>query len=128
MSEIHFPASLPGLEPLKTFRLTAVEGSTGLYSLDSTELPEVRLFLLDPAVHLPEYSPRTQGQLSLLGDPAAENVRVLVIVNTSDGAPHVNLLAPVVLDVLSAQGAQVILEGQDLPVRAALPQPALPMS
>lgn len=124
MSEIHFPASLPGLEPLKTFRLTAVEGSTGLYSLDSTELPEVRLFLLDPAVHLPEYSPRTQGQLSLLGDPAAEDVRVLVIVNTSDGAPHVNLLAPVVLDVLSAQGAQVILEGQDLPVRAALPQPA----
>ncbi|MGJ9424599.1 flagellar assembly protein FliW [Nesterenkonia halotolerans] len=124
MSEIHFPASLPGLEPLKTFRLTAVEGSTGLYSLDSTELPEVRLFLLDPAVHLPEYSPRTQGQLSLLGDPAVEGVRVLVIVNTSDGAPHVNLLAPVVLDVLSAQGAQVILEGQDLPVRAALPQPA----
>lgn len=124
MSEIHFPASLPGLEPLKTFRLAAVEGSTGLYSLDSTELPEVRLFLLDPAVHLPEYSPRTQGQLSLLGDPAAEDVRVLVIVNTSDGAPHVNLLAPVVLDVLRAQGAQVILEGQDLPVRAALPQPA----
>ncbi|MBE1514476.1 flagellar assembly protein FliW [Nesterenkonia halotolerans] len=124
MSEIHFPASLPGLEPLKTFRLTAVEGSTGLYSLDSTELPDVRLFLLDPAVHLPGYSPRTQGQLSLLGDPAAEDVRVLVIVNTSDGAPHVNLLAPVVLDVLRAQGTQVILEGQDLPVRAALPQPA----
>ncbi|GAA1135969.1 flagellar assembly protein FliW [Nesterenkonia lutea] len=124
MSSVHFPASLPGLEPLQDFTLAQVEGSTGLYSLDSAELPEVRLFLLDPAIHLPEYSPRTTGQLGALGDPAAEDVRVLVIVNTSDGAPHVNLLAPVLLDVASSRGAQVILEGQDLPVRAALPQPA----
>ncbi|WP_218220623.1 flagellar assembly protein FliW [Nesterenkonia sp. Act20] len=124
MTSIHFPASLPGLEPLKDFTLAEVDGSTGLYSLDATELPEVRLFLLDPAVHLPDYSPRTQGQLSALGNPRSEDVRVLVIVNTSDGAPHVNLLAPVVLDISRAQAAQVILEGQDLPVRAALPQPA----
>lgn len=124
MSALRFPASLPGLEPLKDFVLSEVSGSTGLYSLDSVELAEVRLFLLDPAVHLPDYAPRTSGQLHALGDPEPADVRVLVIVNTSDGVPHVNLLAPVLLDVASSQGAQVILEGQDLPVRAALPQPA----
>ena len=124
MRALHFPASLPGLEPLKDFQLQEVEGSTGLYSLDSQELAEVRLFLLDPAIYLPDYSPRLAGQLGALGDPALEEVRVLVIVNTSDGAAHVNLLAPVLIDISSAQGAQVILEGQDLPVRAALPVPA----
>jgi len=124
MTVLHFPASLPGLEPLKEFSLTEVEGSTGLYSLDSSELPEVRLFLLDPAVHLPDYTPNTSAQLGALGNPEPGNVRVLVIVNTSDGAPHVNLLAPVLLDVAEARGAQVILEGQDLPVRSELLQPA----
>lgn len=125
MTALHFPASLPGLEPLTEFQLQEVEGSAGLYSLGSQELSEVRLFLLDPAMYLPDYSPRLTGQLGALGDPSLEEVRVLVIVNTSDGAAHVNLLAPVLLDVTSAQGAQVILEGQDLPVRAALPQPAV---
>lgn len=121
MTTLQFPESLPGLAPLKEFTLSAVEDSVGLYSLDSAELSEVKFFLLDPALHLPDYSPSLQGHLDTIGDPDPQEVRTLVIVNTSDREPHVNLLAPLVINATTRQAAQVILDSQQLPVRAPLP-------
>ncbi|GAA4919950.1 flagellar assembly protein FliW [Nesterenkonia rhizosphaerae] len=123
MTELSFPDSLPGLAPLRTFRLSDVQGAVGLYSLDSAEMPEVRLFLLDPGVHLPDYSPRLERHLKDLGAGATEELRTLLVVNSSDGAIHVNLLAPVLINTVTSSGAQVILEGQDYPVRQELALP-----
>ena len=57
MSAVTFLAPPPGLEPLREFELTAVGGADGLYTLQAVERPEIRLFTIDAARHLPGYSP-----------------------------------------------------------------------
>lgn len=120
MSQLQFPASLPGLEPLSQFTLTEVPDAVGLYSLDSVEMPEVQLFLLDPAAHLKDYTPDLHGHLSAVGNPRPDQCRLLVIVNASEGTPHVNLLAPVILNIGTGEGAQIILNSEDYSVRTPL--------
>lgn len=120
MIDLQFAASLPGLAPLTEFTLTEVPDSLGLYSLDSKDMPHVQLFLLDPAVHLPDYTPDLRGHLASVGSPAPDQLRTLVVVNASDGAPHTNLLAPIVINAASGTGAQIILDSEDYSVREPL--------
>lgn len=120
MTQLHFPASLPGLDPLTQFTLADVPDAVGLYSLDSVEMPEVQLFLLDPSVHLPDYTPDLRSHLSAVGNPEPDQRRTLVIVNASDGAPHANLLAPIIINAATGEGAQVILDSDDYAVRTPL--------
>ncbi|WP_168198560.1 flagellar assembly protein FliW [Nesterenkonia sp. NBAIMH1] len=119
-SQLRFPQSLPGLAPLTQFVLSAVEGAAGLYSLEADELPELKLFLMDPALHIRDYAPDIRAHLSEVDAVSADQVRVLVVVNTAQGEPAANLLAPVLVNVDTLQAAQVILEGQDFPVRRVL--------
>jgi flagellar assembly factor FliW len=124
-TELTVAAPLPGMESLTTFSLVPVEHAVGLFSLESTEDEEVRLYLLDSATHLPDYRPRfSDEQLGRIGTPAAGGLSILTIVNTSGGRPTVNLLAPLLVNDATGACAQVILDGQDWPLRAPLLAPA----
>ena len=107
-----------GLAPAAAFELSPVDGAEGLFTLVGDD---ARLFLLDAAVHLPSYAPElTDEQAAGLGltDPA--NAMLLVVANPGASGTTVNLLAPIVVNARTAVGAQVILEEQDLPLRAEL--------
>lgn len=123
MSRALIPAApLPGFPGATTLSLEPVEGAIGLYSLVSAQVAELRLFALDAAIHLADYKPVfTNEQVALVGNPEAGNSSVLVIVNTADRETTVNLLAPLLLNAGTGSCAQVILEGQDWPLRASLP-------
>ncbi|WP_423921923.1 flagellar assembly protein FliW [Frigoribacterium sp. 2-23] len=116
---ISFVAAPFGLEPLVQFELDEIDGATGLFALRGGE--GVRLFVLDAAVHLPDYSPViTDEQTALLELETAEEALLLVVATPGDGGTTVNLLAPIIVNTRTAQGAQLILEGQDWPLRAEL--------
>ncbi|WP_217271092.1 flagellar assembly protein FliW [Frigoribacterium sp. VKM Ac-2836] len=119
-SVVSFVAPPFGLEPLVAFSLERVEGAEGLYALRSTD-SDVRLFVLDAAVHLPDYSPVVSDEQTLALDlqDAAEALLLVVATPASTGMT-VNLLAPIVVNVRTGAGAQLILEGQDWPLRAEL--------
>lgn len=107
-----------GLSPAPVFTLTPVDGADGLFTLvgDSS-----RLFVLDAAVHLPSYSPElTDEQAAGLGLTSAEDAMLLVVANPGESGTTVNLLAPIVVNARTSAGAQLILEDQDLPLRAEL--------
>jgi flagellar assembly factor FliW len=107
-----------GLAPAPVFTLTPVDGAEGLFTLVGDD---ARLFLLDAAVHLPSYAPElTDEQAAGLGltDPA--DAMLLVVANPGASGTTVNLLAPIVVNARTAVGAQLILEEQDLPLRAEL--------
>ncbi|MBA8990223.1 flagellar assembly factor FliW [Curtobacterium pusillum] len=107
-----------GLSPAGTFTLTPVDGADGLFTLVGDD---ARLFLLDAAVHLPSYSPElTDEQAAGLGLTSAEDAMLLVVANPGGSGTTVNLLAPIIVNARTSVGAQVILEGQDLPLRAEL--------
>lgn len=123
MSRVLVPAAaLPGFPEATTLSLEPVEGAVGLYSLASPQAVGLRLYVLDARLHLADYTPVfTNEQMALLGDPIPDSRAVLVVVNTSDSKATVNLLAPLVFNTDTGSCAQVILEGQDWPIRSALP-------
>jgi len=107
-----------GLSPAAVFTLTPVDGAEGLFTLVGED---ERLFVLDAAVHLPSYAPELtdeQATALALTDPA--DAMLLVVANPGASGTTVNLLAPIVVNARTAAGAQLILEDQDLPLRAEL--------
>jgi flagellar assembly factor FliW len=120
-----------GLEPLSDFVLSPVADTDGLFALvgsgtTETGVEDPRLFLLDAAVHLPSYAPElSDAQAASIGLDSAADAMLLVVANAgsgsgSDAGMTVNLLAPVVVNARTGVGAQFILDGQDLPLRAEL--------
>jgi flagellar assembly factor FliW len=118
-----------GLEPLSAFVLSPIEHTDGLFALvgtgtTDTGVEDPRLFLLDAAVHLPSYAPELSDvQASSIGLDSAADAMLLVVANAGSGSDQgmtVNLLAPVVVNARTGVGAQFILDGQDLPLRAEL--------
>lgn len=111
----------PGLAPLVDFTLDEIIGAAGLYSLQSVDVPDRRMFVLDAAVYVPDYAPYLNDhECDVLTLERPEDAMVLVVSNTSEGHPTVNLLAPIVVNTKTAMCSQVILEGQDYPIKRQL--------
>jgi flagellar assembly factor FliW len=116
-----FVAPPPGLDPLVDFTLRPVEGAAGLFALEAAADAGRRLFVLDASVYLPHYQPViSDDDVAALGLRGPEEAMVLVVANPGQAGTTVNLMAPVVVNTASGASAQVILEGQDWPLRAEL--------
>jgi flagellar assembly factor FliW len=124
-AHLTFVAPPPGLDPLVDFDLAEVPGAIGLYTLRDTVGADVRLFLLDAAQFVPDYRPALSAeQFGSLDVASDAELDVYVVATLQEGAPVVNLLAPIVVQPLSARAAQVILEGDRWPLQAELTAPA----
>lgn len=120
-AELTFIAPPPGLDPLVEFQLAPVDAGIGLYTLRDRQGAGIRLFVSDPAVFVPEYTPVfTAEQLDSVGADGPADVDVFVVTLIADGTPIVNLLAPVIVHPVTGRAAQVILEDQSWPVQAEL--------
>jgi flagellar assembly factor FliW len=96
-----------------------VEVDAGLFTLRSTTGP-LRLFVVAGAA-LPTYQPELDDeQIAALGLTAPEDAELFVVVNPADGAPTLNLLAPIVINRHTRRGAQLVLDAGRWPLRAAL--------
>lgn len=118
---LSFVAPPPGLAPHVEFELAPVAGSDGLFTLRAVEDAELRLYLVDPRTVLDEYAPTlTDDQTAELALNSPDDALLLVVAHPATDGVSVNLLAPVVINQGTGAAAQVILEGQDYPVRAPL--------
>lgn len=118
---LSFIAPPPGFEPLCDFTLSPIEAAHGLYALSATRQADVRLYVVDAALYLPDYHPViTAEQAAALGLAVPEDALVLVVANPAGRGTTVNLMAPVVVNSTTGTAAQVILEGQEWPIRSEL--------
>jgi flagellar assembly factor FliW len=118
---LSFVSPPPGLEPLTDFALTSIDGADGLYTLQALKEQGKRLFVLDAAVYLPEYTPViTEEQCAALEVTKPDDTMVLVVANPGEAGTTVNLMAPIVVNKNTLACDQVILEGQDWSLRAEL--------
>lgn len=121
---LRFVASPPGLDPLVDFTLIPVPNAVGLYAMTAILDPETRLFLLDPGAHFSDYSPVISDEYcAALSIHAPEDALILVVVNAGPEGTAANLVAPIVVNAETGISAQVILEGQDFPLRALIGAP-----
>jgi flagellar assembly factor FliW len=110
-----------GLEPHVDFLLSEIDGAEGLYALQSSIDSAIRLFVLDAAVYLPDYAPVISDEDCVALDlHEPEDALVLVVANPDAEGTTMNLLAPIVVNASSGVSAQVILDGQNFPLRAEL--------
>ncbi|MGA7204725.1 MAG: flagellar assembly protein FliW [Specibacter sp.] len=115
---LRFVAAPPGLEPIVDFTLAAVDATPGLFSLTAAN-GAARLYVLDAALHLPQYTPQLPGTVSADLGTNGESSAVLVVVNPGVQST-VNLAAPIVVNAATGTCVQVILEGTDWPLRQPL--------
>jgi len=116
-----FVAPPPGLAPLTDFSLDPVDGAHGLYALVAEDDPALRLYVVDAGVYLPDYAPViTDEHADALGLATADDAMVLVVATPAATGTTVNLMAPIVVNSSTGRSAQVILDGQDWPLRESL--------
>ena len=118
---LNFATPPHGLAPHTDFELREIEGASGLFALESLADRGIRLFVLDASVYLPDYAPViSDGDCAKLDVHTAEDALVLVVANPADDGTTMNLLAPIVVNASTGASAQIILDGQDYPLRAEL--------
>jgi len=117
--EISFPEGLPGLREHRSFLLCDQAPDNPIKRLVSCRDPNVQLCVVDADVtEFPSDIARKQARFN------EETAVGLVVTVHADGRhTTVNMSAPLVIGLESRVGRQVLIEGHDLPVTAALVAP-----
>ncbi|MDQ1582092.1 MAG: flagellar assembly factor FliW [Microbacteriaceae bacterium] len=111
--QINLTSPLSGLAPLVEYELSALDGAVGVYVLRSTDRPEIRLYVVDSEIYMPDFRPD-------LGNAATATTRTLLVVTPNPTGSTVNLLAPILIDTDTRTGAQIILADDIARVRTPL--------
>lgn len=119
---VEFVESPPGLRDLSRFTLDALDDTGFLFALRAVDDPQVRLFLVPPQAYFPGYTPPVDTVHATLGLGEGEAPVLLVVVHPGQEGdpPTANLLAPVVLNPATGRAVQLVLDGDQWPLRAPL--------
>lgn len=120
--ELSFVESPPGMAGLTRFDLSALDESGFLFALRSLEQPGVRLFVIPPQAYFADYAPEVSATVRTALDlgPDTQPVMLAVVHPAHDEPTTANLLAPIVVNPLTGAAAQVVLDGDEWPLRAPL--------
>jgi len=122
---IEFPWGLPGFAHLHYFLALTVEDDTNFVWLQSIDEPGVALPAGDPWQLFPAYEPRLPAYAPValeLQQPDAFPVLCVIVVTKDAAEMTMNLLAPVVINLQSRRGRQVMLEQSGYSVREPIPR------
>ncbi|MFM7109405.1 MAG: flagellar assembly protein FliW [Planctomycetaceae bacterium] len=114
---IRFPAGLPGLEDCREWALLADAANDAVGWLQSTTRGDVALAVVSPRRFVPDYRVRIpRSELQPLGLVDIRDAQVVVVAGRTDTTITLNLKAPIVINVETRTGRQVVASG-DLPLR-----------
>lgn len=109
-----FSPGLPGFADYSRYVLIERPQDTPFLWLQSVDRPDLAFVVVDPTLFFPHYQPAQRPQvLQEVGADSPEEVKVLVIVTIPPGKPEemtANLMAPLVINLRTRRGRQVILE------------------
>ena len=120
---ITFENGIIGFPDLKRFTLLHDEArgtDAGIRFLQSIEEPGFAIPVMDPLIVKPDYDPEVNDELlAAAGKITPENLVVLVTVTIPKDLTKmtVNLQGPFVINAEERKACQVIVEGQDYPVK-----------
>lgn len=122
MTDIAFPAGLPGFEACRRFVLLAPEAGGPLRCLRSTTGPAASFLVIDPRSVEPAYDmPLAPVDRQRLAAGAGTSLVWLAVVTPeADGTIAANLRAPIVINPDAMIGAQLIPQQSPYAVRHVL--------
>ncbi|MCQ2498153.1 MAG: flagellar assembly protein FliW [Lachnospiraceae bacterium] len=119
---IKFPAGIIGFPGLTDFALIHDEekGVGGIHWLQSMQEPAFAMPVMDPLTVAEDYNPQVDDEiLKPIGklDPEETLVLVSVTIPSDIKEMSVNLKGPFVINALEKKAVQVIIEGDEYPVK-----------
>lgn len=118
---------LLGFPGRRDYALIRLDDDGLVCELRSLDEPDLRFVVVPPTAFFADYAPRIDVDTArALGADAAEDLLVLVLVNTADSVESAtaNLRAPVVVNHRTRRAAQVVLGDDSLSLRTPLVPPA----
>ncbi len=115
-----FPKGLVGFPKLTLFRLIEPEGAYPLKFLQSVETQEVSFVCVNPAAIKPDYEvPLGEEEAAALHleAPADAMILTLVVIPEDPRLMTTNLAGPLVINVKSRLGFQIVLASDKYPLR-----------
>lgn len=107
---ITFPAGLLGFSSYKRYALLQPDDDAVFFWLQSIDSPELAFVVTDPSLWVQDYEvPIRREQMTDLKLDRLENAQVFVIVNKHDRMLTANLQGPLVINVNSCEGIQLVL-------------------
>lgn len=106
---LRFDQGLIGMETCREWVLLADAGNDALAWLQSLDRPEVALAVVSPRRFVADYQVRVSSRdLAPLGEASAKSIQVLAILNRHEDTLTVNLKAPIVINLSTSRGRQVV--------------------
>lgn len=116
---LDFTEPPPGMMGLRSFTLDPLDEAGFLFAMRSTDHPQIRLFVVAPQPYFPQYAPRIDRAVTASLGLTEEPVLLVVVHPGEEGIPPTaNLLAPVAVNAATGTAVQVVLDGDEWPLRA----------
>lgn len=119
---IHFPNGIIGFPDLTDFALIHDEekGTDTIHWMQSLQEPTFAMPVMDPLIVCPDYNPEVDDELlNNIGEIVPEELLVMVTVTVPKDLTKmtVNLKGPMVINAAQIKATQVIVEGDEYPVK-----------
>jgi flagellar assembly factor FliW len=110
---LNFSSGLPGLEDCRQWALLADAANDALGWLQSVARGDVALAVVSPRRFVPDYQVRIpRSELSPLAIGDMRQAQVVVVVGTNGTNLTLNLKAPIVINLETRTGRQVVARGE----------------
>ena len=124
---LHFASGLPGFEDCRDWALLADSSNDALGWLQSVSRGDVALAVVSPRRFVPDYQVRIpRSELTPLAIADIRQAQVVVVVGTNGRTLTLNLKAPIVINLETRRGRQVVASGE-LPLQYELSQELPPL-
>jgi flagellar assembly factor FliW len=118
---ITFPKGLLGFPRFSRYELLEQGEGSYFFWLQSVETPDLAFVVTDPALFFADYQvPLKAEQLAEMGVASPEEAQVMVIVNKHENLLTGNLQGPLVINVATRSGEQVVLSERRFTTRVPL--------
>ncbi len=118
---ITFPEGILGFPHNTSYALVQTGDNSGFYWLQAVDRPELAFVVCDPRLFVVDYRvPVRREELGSLGVAESEEAQVFAIVNKVDDLLTGNLQGPLVVNVATREGKQLVLSDKRYSTRHPL--------
>ncbi|MCK4660494.1 MAG: flagellar assembly protein FliW [Phycisphaerae bacterium] len=118
---ITFPEGILGFPKTKVYALVQTGENSGFYWLQAVDRADLAFVVCDPRLFVADYRvPIRREEMRVLGVKAPSDAQVFVIVNKVDELLTGNLQGPLVVNVTTREGKQLVLSDKRYSTRHPL--------
>lgn len=120
---LNFPRGLLGFPEDREYALIQTGENSAFYWMQAVHRPELAFVVCDPRMFIPDYRIAIKNEdLTSIGLTDTHGSQVFVVVNKVDGVLTANLQGPLVINVATRVGKQLVLSDKKYTTRHPLMQ------